>query len=254
MRFGMCVGNDEKKIKLVAESGFDYVESCFSLLAESDEDKLNRFKSELDNFSLKCESVNCFLPGNLKVTGPEVDYDALKEYIEKGISRGIGIGLKKVVFGSSGARDVPDGWSYEEAYRQIVFFLKEIVSPIAEKYGVIITIEPLRRTDSNIINSALEGAAVASQANSDYIKCLVDYYHMYEAGDNCETVKKLTGAVKHAHIAEPVSRHFPRTDDGADYRSFIEALEAAGCETCSVEASTDNFERDCAPAFEALKY
>ena len=253
MRFGMCVGNDESKIKLAAESGFDYVESCFSLLAECDDKKLESFRSELDNYSIKCESVNCFLPGSLKVTGPDVDYNALKEYIEKGISRGVGIGLEKVVFGSSGARDVPDGWSYEEAYRQIVFFLKEIAAPIAEKYGVIITIEPLRKTDSNIVNSALEGAALASQADSPFIKCLVDFYHMYEAGDDCGTVKKLTGAIKHAHIAEPVSRHFPRTDDGADYRSFIEALEAAGCETCSVEASTDSFERDCAPAFEAVK-
>ncbi|MBR4766347.1 MAG: sugar phosphate isomerase/epimerase, partial [Clostridia bacterium] len=196
--------------------------------------------------------VNCFLPGSLKVTGPQLDYDALREYIEKGISRGKPLGLEKVVFGSSGARNVPDGWSYEEAYRQIVYFLKEIAAPIAEKYGVIITIEPLRKTDSNIVNSAPEGAALASQADSDSIKCLVDFYHMFEAGDDCETVRKLTGAIKHAHIAEPVSRHYPRKDDGADYKSFIVSLESAGCETCSVEASTDNFERDCAPAFEAI--
>ena len=253
MRFGMCVGSDEAKIKLVAESGFDFVESCFSLLAESDDEKLNAFKNELDKYSLKCETVNCFLPGSLKVTGPNVDYDALREYIEKGVSRGKPIGLEKVVFGSSGARNVPDAWSYEEAYRQIAYFLKEIAAPIAEKYGVIITIEPLRKTDSNIVNSALEGAALASLADSGNIKCLVDFYHMFEAGDDCETVRKLTGAIKHAHIAEPVSRHYPRKGDGADYKSFIAALESAGCETCSVEASTDNFEKDCAPAFEAVK-
>ena len=253
MRFGMCVGDDETKIKLAAESGFDYVESCFFLLAESDDEKLNSFKSELDKYSVSCESVNCFLPGNLKVTGPDVDYDALKKYIEKGISRGIDAGLKKVVFGSSGARNVPDGWSYEEAYRQIVYFLKMIAAPVAEKYGVIITIEPLRKNDSNIVNSALEGAALASQADSPNIKCLVDYYHMLDAGDDCETIIKLTGAIKHAHVAEPVSRNYPRKDDGADYKSFIEALESAGCETCSVEVSTDNFERDCAPALKAIR-
>ena len=83
MRFGMCVGSDFGKIKLVAESGFDYVESCFSLLAESDCEQFGLFKSELEKYSLKCETVNCFLPGNLKVTGPQVDYDALREYIEK---------------------------------------------------------------------------------------------------------------------------------------------------------------------------
>ena len=76
---------------------------------------------------------------------------------------------------------------------------------------------------------------------------------MLDAGDDCETIIKLTGAIKHAHVAEPVSRNYPRKDDGADYKSFIEALESAGCETCSVEASTDNFERDCAPALKAIR-
>lgn len=253
MRFGMCVGSDPGKIKLVAESGFDYVESCFSLLAESDCEQFGLFKSELEKYSLKCETVNCFLPGNLKVTGPQVDYDALREYIEKGMSRGKQLGLEKVVFGSSGARNVPAGWSYEEAYRQIVFFLKEIAAPVAEKYNVIIVIEPLRRSDSNIVNYALEGAALAAQANSRCIKCLVDYYHMFDVGDNCETVEKLSGAIKHSHIAEPVTRNFPRPNDGVDYKEFILALESAGCESCSVEASTDDFNRDCAPSLKAIK-
>ena len=129
MRFGMCVGNDEKKIKLVAESGFDYVESCFSLLAESDEDKLNRFKSELDNFSLKCESVNCFLPGNLKVTGPDVDYDALKEYIEKGISRGVTLGLEKL-FSAHRAQEMSPMVGVMKRHTDRLFFsLKKLYLP-----------------------------------------------------------------------------------------------------------------------------
>ncbi len=253
MRFGMCVGGDRQRIKTAAESGFDFVESCFSVLAESDDEAFNYFREELNRYSIKCESVNCFLPGSLKVDGPDVDYDALTEYIEKGISRGKQIGLEKVVFGSAGARNVPDGWSYEAAYRQIVFFLKNIAAPIAAKYNITIVIEPLRRTDSNIVNSAQEGAALAAQAESEHIKCLVDFYHMSDVSDNCETVKRLSGAIKHAHIAEPVSRSYPRKGDGADYKSFIEALEAAGCSTCAVEASTDDFERDCAPSLEAIK-
>ena len=253
MLYGMCVGDSIERISVAARSGFDFVESCFSLLADKDDEYFERFREELEKYNIKCLSVNCFIPGNLKVTGPDVDYSALAEYIEKGMKRGKEIGLEKIVFGSGGARNVPDGWAYEDAYRQLIYFLKETVAPLASKYGLTVVLEPLRRGDSNIINSAFEGAAVVSAVDSDCIKCLVDLYHMETAGDDAQTVRALKGSIKHAHIAEPVNRHYPAPGDGVDYKSFIEALEYAGCETCAVEASTDDFNKDCAPSLPAIK-
>ena len=148
---------------------------------------------------------------------------------------------------------------YDKEYKNIshIKFVKNDFLPVKSTFKLPYILQFKGKNVENMVNT-MQSDLCYLEFSVDYggneLKCLVDYYHMYEAGDNCETVKKLTGAVKHAHIAEPVSRHFPRTDDGADYRSFIEALEAAGCETCSVEASADSFERDCAPAFEAVKH
>ena len=253
MRFGICVGGKADNIKIAAAAGADYIESCFSLLAEADDEKFAKFKAELEANNIRCESVNCFLPGRLKVTGEEADFEALREYIEKGFSRAAEIGVVTVVFGSSGARNVPEGFSYGEAYRQLIDFLKTVVTPLCEKYGITVTLEPLGPDDSNILNSAQEGAAIVAAVNTEPVKLLVDLYHMANKADTPADVRKLKGLIRHSHIAEPITRNYPTDGAAYDYADFIAALEETGCTRCSVEARTDEFEKDCFGAMKLLK-
>ena len=65
-------------------------------------------------------SANCFLPADLKVTGPSADPARLATYAETAFARAKSIGLTIVVFGSAGARQVLVlvgiyGFSHEEA-------------------------------------------------------------------------------------------------------------------------------------------
>ena len=53
------------------------------------------------------------------------------------------LGLKIIVFGSGGARKVPEGFSQDEAYKQLVEFAKRI-APEAKKRGIVVAVEPLR--------------------------------------------------------------------------------------------------------------
>lgn len=253
MKYGVCVGDDYNKIPIAAEAGYDFVESCFSLLAEKDDEHFYKFAEALKVNSIPCLSVNCFLPGRLKVTGPDVDYTAVSEYVERGMKRGMELGIRKVVFGSSGARNVPDGFSYAEAYRQLVYFLKEVASPIAEKYGITVIIEPLSRNDSNIVNSAYEGIAIISQVNKSNVNGLVDLYHMCNVGDTPDNVRRLKGCITHSHIATPFTRAYPKPEDDFDYRDFIAALEEAGCDSCALEGSTQEFEKDSKISAELFK-
>jgi sugar phosphate isomerase/epimerase len=154
MKFGVCIGSDSQKIEISKRLGYDYVESCFSLLADKNEESnYEVFREKLIENGIPCLSVNCFLPSSLKVTGDQVDYDALTEYIDRGMRRGAALGVKKIVFGSGGARNLPDGFPYKKGMEQLIYFLREIVSPIAEKYGLITVIEPLSTKDTNVIQS-----------------------------------------------------------------------------------------------------
>lgn len=251
MKLGACIGNNPKDIKLAAEYGFDYVEAGFALFAKSSDEELEGYYKCLEENGIKCEASNCFIPGELKTVGEVVDYEALKAYIEKGMSRGIKAGLKTVVFGSGGSRAIPEGYPYNKAAKQIAYFLKEIVAPLAEKYGITVVVEPL--SDSNIINTVKEGCIFASMAESENVKGLGDSYHMYTFGDKFDNIKDVKGFLGHAHIAEPTKRIYPYENDGADYKSFLSALEYAGCPRCSIEARCENFETEGAVAIKILR-
>ena len=253
MKFGVCIGGDHTKIAVSKKLGYDYVESCFSLLADEDEAPYDQFRAALIENDIPCLSVNCFLPSSLPVTGPSTDYAALTAYVERGMRRGAALGVKTVVFGSGGARRLPDGFPYEEGIGQLVYFLSEIVSPIAEKYDITVVIEPLSPKDTNVINSIKEGAILSCAVHKPNIRLLGDVYHMCNVGDTNEDVVRMKGLLRHAHIAEPTHRAYPTESDAFDYKSFVDALTAAGCEHCSLEAGCRSFEEEAAAAIAVFK-
>lgn len=251
MRYGVCIGGDIPRIRLAKQSGFDYVESGFGVLVSDPEEKQNEFIAALRRENIPCESVNCFLPGNLKVVGPEVNEDALYAYVKKGMEAGERFGVKTVVFGSGGARRIPDGFPYNEAIRQIGSFLSQIAGPLAAEHGMTVVIEPL--CDCNVIKTVKEGAVIASFVNHPNVRLLVDLYHMIPMGDTLDDLKQMRGLLKHSHIAEPSRRVYPTFEDGYDYGSFVRVLDAVGCERCSLEAGCGDFERESAVAMQVFR-
>ncbi len=262
MRFGVCTGIDNpENLKYVVDAGFDYVECRFGFLAEATDEEFESAKKSLDDNGIKCESANCFIPGRFPIADKSCDREALSEFVDKGMKRGVEIGLKTVVLGSGGARRVPDGVTYREGFCNISSILAEVISPVAEKYGVTVVIEPLRRKECNIINTVKEGVMLASSAGKDNIWGLADIYHMVESGDTYDDIRDLKDNLKHAHISYPPNdgshdRFYPKDINEFDYKGFIEALEFAGCERCSIEAGCDDFKTDVAlsgKVFEQLR-
>jgi len=254
MRYGICIGGDAGKIAVAKALGYDYVESGFSLLANEDEaDNYREFKKQLIANDMPCESVNCFMPGHLKVTGENVDYKAVSEYVERGMKKGADIGVKTVVFGSAGSRNIPENYPYDKAIRQLIYFLSEICSPICAKYGIRVVIEPLSSKDTNVIHTVLEGGILISAVGKDNIGALGDLYHMANEGDGPEDIKTLKGVLWHAHIAEPSKRVYPASADEYDYKSFVDALEYTGCPRCSLEAGCSDFSADAKKAIEVFR-
>lgn len=248
MRYGVCISGDKSKIKLAKEYGYDFVESRFVLLAEASDEDFEAFAKELDANGIKAEAVNCFLPGSIKSTGNNIDYEKAREYIERGFKRGERIGLQTVVFGSGGSRQLEEGVSYEQAVRDITAFLKNVVAPLAEKYGITVVIEPL--SDCNFINRVKESVIISALAESDNIKALGDLFHMVKTNDPVEELAQVKGSIYHCHIAEPEHRYYPSSTEEWDYGSFVKAMEEAGCTRCSVEADLRDFPTD---AFNAIK-
>ena len=258
MKFGVCRGLDDfESIKIASEVGVDYYECGFGNLVNYDDEKFKNCKDFLSGNNLPCFAANGFIPGQLKVVGDSIDYGALSEYLDKGFERAKALGVKKIVFGSGGARSFPEGYSFEKAKEQLAFFLSEYAATKAEKAGCIIVMEPLRFCESSMIHTVFDGIEIARLSGKENVAGLADLYHVYGNNDNIEGIGEFKGELLHSHIAEPEKRVYPSTKDREEiiyiYKNFFNSLKKAGCETCSVEAHTDDFKTDIADALAILK-
>ena len=258
MKFRVCRGLDDfESIKIASEIGVDYFECGFGSLANYDDEKFNECKDFLNKNNLPCLVANGFIPGNLKVVGDSIDYCALTEYLDKGFERAKLLGVKKIVFGSGAARSFPEGFPFEKAKEQLAYFLSEYAAPKAEKAGCIIVMEPLRFGETSMIHTVSDGIEIAKTSGKKNVAGLADLYHVYGNNDSIKGIGEFKGELLHSHIAEPEKRIYPSTKDKEEiigiYKNFFDALKAAVCETCSVEAHTDDFKTDIADALAILK-
>lgn len=262
MRYGICTGiDDAEKIKMIVDAGFDYMECGFRFLSNATNEEFEKAKQALAANNIKCEASNSFIPGDFPIADSSCDRAGLADYVERGMKRGSEIGLKTVVLGSGGARRVPENVTFSEGFKNLSAILRDIISPIAEKYGVTVVIEPLRYKECNIFNTVKEGVMLAASTGKDNISGLADIFHMVESGDTYDDIRDVKDNLKHAHISYPPQdgshcRYYPKDINEFDYKGFIDALEYAGCERCSIEAGYENFEEEIALAgkvFEQLR-
>ena len=254
MKFGVCIGTDIEKMKYIKSLGFDYAESHCQEIVRKDKEYLDAMKAT----GIPVIAANCFI--GMKVVGEEKDETKIKEYLETLFANASYLGLKHLVFGSSGARRIPDGMTLEEGRAEIVDFLKNLVAPLAEKYNLPVAIEPLRPEECNAINTVADGVEIAKRAGSPYIKVLADVAHMYVQNESMESLLEYKGMIIHAHTSNPdpapeldKKRIYPKEGDSFSQSSFVNALNAIGVEYCSIEADVLDFESDARDAYEVLK-
>lgn len=252
MKIGVCVGDDVNKIKIAKEIGFDYVESHCQDIAKASPEKLE----EMKNAGMPIVTANCFI--GQRIVGPERDEEKIVEYLERLFKNASYLELEYMVFGSSGARKKPDDMSLEEVKAQTVDFLKRLVLPNCEKYGIKIAIEPLRPQECNWLNTIGNGVEIAEAVGSPYIRVLADVKHMFDQNEPYEDIEKYGKWLLHSHTSNPLGdggnkRIYPAPGDEYDQDLFILPLIAQGVETCSVEANVTDFETDCRNAYEVLK-
>lgn len=253
MKFGVCVGTDIEKMKYIKALGYDYAESHCQEIARKDKAHLDAMKET----GLPVVAANCFI--SLRVVGEERDDDAIKEYLERLFKNASYLGLEYLIFGSSGARRIPDGMSLEEGRAQIVDFLKNLVVPFAEKYNLPVAIEPLRPQECNAINTINEGVEIAKKVDSPYVRVLADVAHMFYQNEDFAKILTYKDWIVHAHTSNPdpapeldKKRIYPKADDEFNQADFIEPLKAIGVEHCSVEADVLDFTQDAKNAYKVL--
>jgi sugar phosphate isomerase/epimerase len=226
MRWGICTAVENAAAAKAA--GWDFVEENVQgllqgHLVDGEWKGLDRTRS----LAIPVTAANCLVPGSIKITGPTADLAKLEEYMTRVLARAAKAGMKTLVFGSGGARQVPDGTSKETAFEQIVDFAK-MSADIAASAGVTIVVEPLNRGECNIVNSVAEGMTYVKAVNHPNLQCLVDSYHFWLEDESLEDLKAAMPWIKHVHLADRDGRVAPGESGAADYRPFFQVLKQGG--------------------------
>ncbi|MEF3303188.1 sugar phosphate isomerase/epimerase family protein [Paenibacillus sp. GYB003] len=227
--------------------GYDFAELTVRSLMDLSEPEFGRLRSRLADANVNIPALNSFIPPGLKVTGPDVDEDALVRYVGLAIRRARAVGADIIVFGSGGARRVPDGFPAERAMKQVERFLA-MTGDIAAEHGLTIAIEPLNRAECNLINTVEQAVRLAERARSPHIRVLADAYHMHLEREPLGVVTRAAAAslLAHVHYAES-DRGFPTgaKADGIRLPELLRALREGGytgrisAECFSADASAD---------------
>ena len=236
--FGACRGAGDAK--LMASVGYDFWEwgagSAFD--PSKDGEWWKKQRDLILSQPIPLRSCNGFIPGSFRLTGPKADFEPALKYAETILRRAEEVGTKTIVFGSSGARNVPGDIcgakdqkpDPEKGVEQYTQFAKELCARVEDLKTVRIVIEPLRPNESNIINYVWQGVQICREVNSPRLCQLADIFHMMMGREDAESIVKAGALLKHCHIADYRTRSFPGADPAETYRlkPYFDALREIG--------------------------
>jgi len=227
MRIGICTGANKDNIGKIKACGADYIEVGFRDIMKFSEEEALEIRSVFDEAGVGIEAANCMLDSDLPIVVAEPQLDLLAERLEKSFKIAKILGIKIVVLGSGGARNIREGSNREEATARFIKVAKDFLAPIFEKHDMTCVIEPLQLKDSTLINNLAEGYEIVEAVGNPRIQLLADLFHMDKENDSIEELLKYKDCLKHCHLAnEKGNRCYPAPGDGNEehYKEFFETL------------------------------
>ena len=242
MLFGVCTwaGDWQADVELLKSVGYDFWEASvgFVLDPEKDAEWWKAQRDRIRSCPIPLRSCNGFLPGKFRLTGPKADPKPALDYAETALRRAEEVGVKTVVFGSGGARNVPgdfcgprEQWpDLQKGRDQYAEFCRAICDRIRDLKSVQVVIEPLCPNESNIINYVWQGVQVCEEVDSPRLAQLADLFHMMMGRESAESIVAAGKWLKHCHVASYATRSFPGSDPEtvARFRPYFDALRRIG--------------------------
>lgn len=260
MRYGFCTGFaagmtgdiDHGLVRDIAAAGYDYVEFPMMQIAALSDPAFNELVRRLADNGLGADCTCNMFPPHLRLTGPQRDWAAIERYLDGVLPRLVRLGTRKIVLGSSGARDLPAGTDQAEGYDQMQELLEETVLPATERYGILIAVEPINHGEANFICTLPEGMEVVRRASHPRIRLLADTIHMLWEGEDPAELLRFRPWLEHFHISE-AARVLPVDGYTPELSALLDGLRKAG-PTDTVSFETRAYSRaEMARALSLLK-
>ena len=234
--------------------GFDFVELPLCELAALTEAEFQEFAAYADGTGLKALALNRMLPDALPVTGPRVNATELHGYLNHAFGRARRLGAKLVTLDASASRSVPEEVDFPFAWRQLGNFLR-LVQGHAKESGLTVCLEPIRKSECNLLNLVSEATLIAGLLQLDNIAVAAHSGHMAMASEPLSALRRAAPLLRHVHVENALTRRLPRPDDGESYDKLADTLAnigyAGGLSLCG--GITDDFIREAAEALKLMR-
>lgn len=204
------------QIKEVHGNGYEFAELTVASLMKLARNEFDELKRRFREAKVTIPVFNSFIPPELKLTGPDVDWKSVEIYVDQAMKRVHALGGRQIIFGSGKARSIPEGYDMTDGMEQIKRFLK-LCENYAAHYRITVAIEPLNRSECNVIHTVKEALALALELKLPHIAILADAYHMNLEKEPFSIVGEALreGILSHVHIAA-WNRSFPQQDSPAE--------------------------------------
>lgn len=172
-------------------------------------------------------SFAILVPGEVRVSDPAFDFERVRDYFAQvfAVLASVAEPGAKIVFGSGGARRIPDGVDRDAAQRRFAESLVE-ARDAAAAHGLRVMLEPLNRGETNLIHTLGEAAAFLDAHAIEGVLLVADLFHIEVEGESLSTVSEHIDRIGHAHIAD-AGRLWLGSGDGS-WREFVATLRAGG--------------------------
>ncbi len=239
---------------LIAKAqGVDYVEPAIVgnvvLIGEDGSLSLNpEFAGE------RYPSFAILLPGDIRVADPGFDFAVVEDYFRRvfAVLAEVAEPGAKIVFGSGGARRIPEGVDRDAAQKR---FAASVIAArdAAAAHGLRVMLEPLHQGETNLIHTLGEAVAFLDAHGIEGVPVVADLFHIEQEGEPLSTVTEHIDRIGHAHIAD-AGRLWLGSGDG-QWREFVATLRAGGFDgPVSLECNWgDDPETEIAASIAALR-
>ena len=206
----------ERQCELAAALGYDGLEIAPFTLGDAPHrlaaSEIARVRKTVESFGLAVTGLHWLLvaPAGLSVTDPDARIRTrTRDVVAQLIALCAELGGNVLVHGSPKQRGIAPGEDHATALARLRDFLAD-AARVAEAHGVVYCIEPLGRTETALVNTVAEAAALVREIGRSSLRTMIDT--SAAGATETQSVPELidewlpTGVIGHVQVNDPNRR------------------------------------------------
>jgi len=238
VRFGACIPS--VFAPRAAQVGWEFVELDAAELHPAREAQVYQSAAQaIQEAGIPALVIQNVLDRTEPVAGPGADLERSRAVLEVTAERAAALGAKVLTLGSGPSRRLPDDFPRDEAagqYREVA----RVAGEIAAAHGLAVALEPMNRTESDILHTLAEAVEWAAAIDHPAVGVSADSYHLHMESEPFRDLLLARGRLLHVQVAD-YGRTFPGAH-GMDLWAFFTYLNHLGYDgSVSAECTWESF-------------